>query len=34
MTVKLHDLLNPKPVETRSADEIIDGIRNKIENMK
>ena len=28
------DLLNPQPVETRSAEEIIDGIRNGLERLR
>ena len=27
---KLQDVLNPKPVDNRTADDIIDGIRNKL----
>lgn len=28
--VKLQDILDPKPVENRTADEIIEGIRKKL----
>ncbi len=28
--VKLKDILDPKPVDNRTADDIIDGIRNKL----
>ena len=27
---KLQDILDPKPVDNRTADEIIEGIRNKL----
>ena len=27
---KLQDILDPKPVDNRTADDIIDGIRNKL----
>ena len=27
---KLQDILEPKPVDNRTADDIIDGIRNKL----
>ena len=30
---KLTDVLDPKPVDTRTADEIISGIKDKIEQM-
>lgn len=30
---KLDDILDPKPVDTRTANEIIDGIKDKIEQM-
>ena len=30
MSISYDDLINPKPVDNRSADEIIDGIRKKI----
>ena len=33
MTSKLDDVLNPKPIDTRTPEEIIDGIRKKVENM-
>lgn len=29
LTVKLQDILNPKPVDNRTADDIIEGIRKK-----
>lgn len=28
--VKLQDILDPKPVDNRTADDIIEGIRNKL----
>lgn len=31
--VKLSDILDPKPVDNRTANEIIDGIKDKIEKM-
>ena len=31
--VKLSDMLDPKPVDNRTADEIIKGIKDKIEQM-
>ena len=34
MTVEYEDIINPKPEEKRSADEIINGIKNKIDKMK
>lgn len=30
---KLSDILDPKPVDNRSADEIINGIKDKIEKI-
>jgi hypothetical protein len=30
---KLADILDPKPVDNRSADDIISGIKDKIEKM-
>ena len=30
---KLSDILDPKPVDNRSANEIIDGIKDKIKKM-
>ena len=30
MSMSYEELINPKPVDNRSADEIIDGIRKKI----
>lgn len=30
MSISYDDLINPKPFDNRSADEIIDGIRKKI----
>ena len=27
---KLQDILDPKPIDNRTADEIIEGIRNKL----
>lgn len=34
MTVEYEDIINPKPEEKRSADEIINGLKNKIDKMK
>jgi hypothetical protein len=34
MSVEYEDIINPKPEEKRSADEIINGIKNKIDKMK
>jgi hypothetical protein len=31
--VKYYDIVNPKQVDNRSANEIIDGIKDKIEKM-
>ncbi len=30
VSVKLQDILDPKPVDNRTADDIIEGIRNKL----
>ena len=30
--IKLTDVLNPKPVDNRTYDEIVDGIRKKLKN--
>lgn len=32
MQVKLEDVLHPKPEETRSAEEIIEHIKSKLQN--
>jgi hypothetical protein len=32
--IKLNDILNPKPVETRTSDDVISDIKNKLEKMK
>ena len=34
MSVEYEDIINPKPEEKRSADEIVDGIKDKIDKMK
>lgn len=34
MQAEFEDLINPKPEEKRSADDIIAEIKNKIDNMK
>ena len=34
LTVDYMDLINPKPVDNRSADEIISNVKSKIEKMK
>lgn len=34
MPKEYSDIINPKPEEKRSADEIIGGIKDKIEKMK
>ena len=34
MEAKLHDILNPKPVDKRTADDVISDIKSKIEKMK
>lgn len=34
MTAEYEDIINPKPEEKRSADDIINGIKNKINKMK
>ena len=33
MSVEYEDIINPKPEEKRTADEIIDGIKDKIEKL-
>lgn len=33
MSVEYEDIINPKPEEKRSADEIIGGIKDKIEKL-
>ena len=30
VSIKLIDILNPKPVDNRTADDIVEGIRNKL----
>lgn len=32
--IKLNDILNPKPVDTRTSDDVISDIKNKLEKMK
>ena len=34
MTIKMHDMMNPKPVDERTADDVIGDIKSKIEKMK
>ena len=34
ISVEYEDIINPKPEEKRSADEIINGIKDKIDKMK
>lgn len=34
ISVEYEDIISPKPEEKRSADEIIKGIKNKIDKMK
>lgn len=34
ISVEYEDIINPKPEEKRSVDEIINGIKNKIDKMK
>lgn len=34
LNVDYMDLINPKPVDNRSADEIVRNIKNKIDKMK
>ncbi|MBQ5597660.1 MAG: hypothetical protein IIU66_04160 [Clostridia bacterium] len=34
MTVEYEDIINPKPEEKRSADEIIGNIKDKLNKMK
>ena len=34
ISVEYEDIINPKPEEKRSADEIINGLKNKIDKMK
>ena len=34
ISVEYEDIINPKPEEKRSADDIINGIKNKIDKMK
>lgn len=33
ITAKLDDILNPKPVDTRTPEEIIDGIKSKLDEI-
>ena len=33
ISVEYEDIINPKPEEKRTADEIIDGIKDKIEKL-
>lgn len=34
VTARLEDILYPKPVDTRTAEDIIGGIRGKIDTMR
>lgn len=34
MSIEYEDIINPKPEEKRSADEIIESIKDKIDKMK
>lgn len=34
ISAEYEDIINPKPEEKRSADEIINGLKNKIDKMK
>lgn len=34
LNIDYNDLINPKPVDNRSADEIIGNIKEKIQNMR
>ena len=34
ISVEYEDIINPKPEEKRSADDIINGMKNKIDKMK
>lgn len=34
MKLSYRDILNPKPVETRTADQIIDNIRNGLQRLQ
>ena len=34
ISVEYEDIINPKPEEKRSANEIINGLKNKINKMK
>lgn len=34
ISVKLTDILNPKPTDNRTSEEVISGIRYKIDKMK
>ena len=34
ISVKLTDILNPKPADNRTSEEVISGIKNKIDKMK
>jgi hypothetical protein len=33
MTAKLNDILNPKPIETRTSEEIINKMKNKMQKI-
>jgi hypothetical protein len=34
VTAKLADILDPKPTDTRTAEEIVGGIKEKLNKMK
>jgi hypothetical protein len=34
MEIKMHDILNPKPVDERTANDVIGDIKAKLEKMK
>ena len=34
ITAKLDDIINPKPVDTRTTEEIVGGIKEKLNKMK
>ena len=33
ISLSFNDILNPKPVETRTSEEVIDGIQNKLQKI-
>ena len=34
ITAKLDDIINPKPIDTRTTEEIVGGIKEKLNKMK